>query len=187
MNDDKNDDSDRRNRILAGARTAFLRFGFEHASIADIAAGAGVSRTALYHYFPGKDEVLRAVVDDMHAATLRASQHALAASAPLGVVLTGLLEAKFGRTLAVLSESPHGLELVDATHRVTGPATRAADAAFQRLVVEALVRHGRTTDAEAVADTLVAAAKGLLRSGDQLVSSAQFKERLGRLVQWATL
>jgi AcrR family transcriptional regulator len=181
-----NDASDRRNRILAGARTAFLRFGFERASIADIASGAGVSRTALYHYFPGKDEVLRAVVDEMHAATLQASQQVLAEPRPLGAVLTGLLEAKFGRTLALLSESPHGPELVDATHRLTGPATRAADAAFQRLVAEALVRHGRKADAEAVADTIVAAAKGLLRSGDGLVSSAQFKERLGRLVLWAT-
>jgi AcrR family transcriptional regulator len=186
MSDDTADAQDRRSRILAGARTAFLRFGFERASIADIACGAGVSRTALYHYFPGKEDVLRAVVDRLHAATLQASREVLAEVQPIDAVLVGLLEAKFGRTLALLTESPHGAELIDATHRLTGPATRAADTAFHGLVVEALVRHGRQAEADAVADTIIAAAKGLLRSGDELVSTGKYGERVRRLVAWAT-
>lgn len=186
MSDDTDIARGRRSRILAGARIAFLRFGFERSSIADIARGAGVSRTALYHYFPGKEEVLRAVVDELHAATFQASLEVLTELQPLDAVLIGLLEAKFGRILALLTDSPHGAELVDATHRLTGPATRAAEAAFHRLVVEALVRHGREPEADAFADTIVAAAKGLLRSGDGLVSSAKYKERVRRLVAWAT-
>jgi AcrR family transcriptional regulator len=185
MNDDRSDASGRRSRILTGARAAFLRFGFERASIADIAAGAGVSRTAVYHYFASKDEVLCAVVDEMHAATAQASRTVLDEQHAIGDVLIGLLDAKFGRTLALLHESPHGAELIDATHRLTGPATRIADAAFQALVVEALVQDGRKTDADAVADTIVAAAKGLLRSGTDLVSRKQYLERIGRLIHWA--
>jgi AcrR family transcriptional regulator len=186
MSDDPNNARDRRSRILASARKAFLRFGFERASIADIAGGAGVSRTALYHYFPGKEEVLRAVVDELHAATLQASREALAEPKPIDALLIGLLETKFGRTLALLTESPHGAELVDATHRLVGPATRAADETFHGLVVEALVRHGREAEADAVADTIVAAAKGLLRSGDGLVSIAKYRERVRRLIEWVT-
>jgi AcrR family transcriptional regulator len=186
MNDVTNDAEDRRSRILGGARSAFLRFGFERASISDIAAGAGVSRTAVYHYFAGKDEVLRAVVDEMHASTLQASRRVLDETLPIDAALIGLLKSKFGRTLALLNESPHGAELVDATHRLTGPATRIADAIFQGYVVDTLVRNGRTADVEAVADTIVAAAKGLLRSGDDLVSSDQYHERITRLIQWAT-
>ena len=182
---DENDEiQDRRSRILDGARSAFLRFGFERASMADIAAGAGVSRTALYHYFPGKEEVLRAVVDELHAKSLNEAAEALDKSQTLGAALTGLLEAKFGRTLAVITESPHGVELVDATNRLTGSATRAADDAFQALVVKALVRHGRVQDVEAVADTLIAAAKGLMRSGEVHVPKAKFNERIHRLVAW---
>ncbi len=45
---DNDDAVDRRSRILDGARAAFMRYGFERSSMADIAAGAGVSRTALY-------------------------------------------------------------------------------------------------------------------------------------------
>lgn len=70
MRDDNEEARDRRSRILDGARAAFLRFGFERASLADIAGGAGVSRTALYHYFLGKEDVLRAVVDELHAKSL---------------------------------------------------------------------------------------------------------------------
>jgi AcrR family transcriptional regulator len=186
MRDDQDDARDRRRRILDGARAAFLRFGFERASMADIAAGAGVSRTALYHYFPGKEEVLRAVVDELNAKSLNDAAEALDKSQTLDAALTGLIEAKFGRTLAVITESPHGVELVDATHRLTGPATRAADDAFHALVVKALRHHGRIQEVDAVADTLIAAAKGLMRSGEVHVPKAKFKERIRRLVAWLT-
>jgi len=184
MRDDDEHALDRRNRILDGARTAFLRFGFERASIADIAAGAGVSRTAVYHYFPGKEDVLRAVVDELHAKSLAAADDVLATSQTLSAALTGLLEAKFGRMLGVTVASPHGDELVSVGHRVTGPATSAADEAFKTLVVHALVHYGRAEAADAVADTLIAAAKGLTRSGEAYVSKDTFTERLHRLIDW---
>jgi AcrR family transcriptional regulator len=184
LRDDNGDAQDRRGRILEGARAAFLRFGFERSSIADIAAGAGVSRTAVYHYFPGKEEVLQAVVDELHAKTLNDAGEALERSKTLGEALTGLLEAKFGQTLAVVAESPHGMELMDATNRLTGTATRAADDAFLALVVKALARYGRAKGANAVADTLVAAAKGLMRAGEGHVPNARFTERMHRLVGW---
>jgi AcrR family transcriptional regulator len=184
MRDDHDEALDRRSRILDGARAAFLRFGFERASMADIAAGAGVSRTAVYHYFPGKEDVLRAVVDELNAKSLNEAAEALDKSQTLDAALTGLLEAKFVRTLAVITESPHGLELVDATHCLTGPVTRAADDAFHELVVKALVRHGRNQEVNAVADTLIAAAKGLMRSGEAYVPKAKFKQRVRRLVGW---
>jgi AcrR family transcriptional regulator len=186
MRDDNDDARDRRSRILDGARAAFLRFGFERSSMADIAAGAGVSRTALYHYFPGKEDVLRAVVDEFHAKSLGDAAEALDKSSTLASALAGLLEAKFGRTLALITESPHGMELVDATNRLTGTTTRAADEAFQALVVKAFESYGRAAQAEAVADTLLAAAKGLMRSGEIHVPRAKFKARVLRLIGWVT-
>ena len=176
----------RRNRIMQGAREAFLRFGYQKTSLADIAARAGVSRTALYHYFPGKEDVLRAVVDDLHASTLEEASSVLAKAAGLEPTLRGLFSAKLGRLFGPMTDSPHGIELVDATHRLTGPATHAADAAFQALVEQALRNHGRADDAAPVADTLIAAAKGLMRAGDAHVSKATFQARLERLIRWAS-
>ncbi|CUT12722.1 Transcriptional regulator TetR family [Bradyrhizobium sp.] len=185
--DDNDQSHDRRSRILEGARAAFLRFGFQRASMADIAAGAGVSRTALYHYFPGKEEVLVAVVDELHARSLSEATKVLEASKTLDAALIGVIDAKFGRTLAAITESPHGVELEDATHRLTGEATRAAHNAFHRIVVKALGRYGRSKDADAVADTLIAAAKGLMRSGgDKHVTKSKFDARLRRLVAWVS-
>ncbi|MFI0396495.1 TetR/AcrR family transcriptional regulator [Paracoccus jiaweipingae] len=42
------------NQVLDGARTVFLRDGFEGASVDDIAREAGVSKATLYSYFPDK-------------------------------------------------------------------------------------------------------------------------------------
>jgi AcrR family transcriptional regulator len=41
-------------QVLNGARTVFLRDGFEGASVDDIAREAGVSKATLYSYFPDK-------------------------------------------------------------------------------------------------------------------------------------
>lgn len=41
-------------QVLEGARTIFLRDGFEGASVDDIAQEAGVSKATLYSYFPDK-------------------------------------------------------------------------------------------------------------------------------------
>jgi AcrR family transcriptional regulator len=176
--------SSRRVRILDGARAAFLRFGFERTTLADIAVGAGVSRSALYHYFPGKEDVLEAVVEEFHAGILKAAGRALEESRTLEEALSRLLEEKFGRTLSLMAESPHFLELIQATHRLTGPANRAADEAFHVLIVKALSRHGRTERADAVADTLIAAAKGLMQSGEVHVSKEKFAQRLRLLIGW---
>lgn len=41
-------------QVLEGARTVFLRDGFEGASVDEIARAAGVSKATLYSYFPDK-------------------------------------------------------------------------------------------------------------------------------------
>jgi TetR/AcrR family transcriptional regulator, mexJK operon transcriptional repressor len=41
-------------QVLEGAKTVFLRDGFEGASVDDIARAAGVSKATLYAYFPDK-------------------------------------------------------------------------------------------------------------------------------------
>jgi TetR/AcrR family transcriptional regulator, mexJK operon transcriptional repressor len=41
-------------QVLQGARTVFLRDGYERASVDDIAREAGVSKATLYAYFPDK-------------------------------------------------------------------------------------------------------------------------------------
>lgn len=48
-------------QVLEGARTIFLRDGFDGASVDDIAREAGVSKATLYAYFPDKQVLFREI------------------------------------------------------------------------------------------------------------------------------
>lgn len=52
-----------RDRILAGARSAFARKGLA-ATMADVAVSAGVSQGLPYRYFSDKDDLIRALVSE---------------------------------------------------------------------------------------------------------------------------
>ena len=53
--------ADRQRRLLAAARTTFVRLGYDRATIRDIAQEAGVAQGLLYNYFRSKDDLLREV------------------------------------------------------------------------------------------------------------------------------
>jgi TetR/AcrR family fatty acid metabolism transcriptional regulator len=61
---------DRRDSILAAARTAFAKGGFEGTSIADIARAAGVSDGLVYRYFANKRDLLNAVLTAFYERTM---------------------------------------------------------------------------------------------------------------------
>jgi len=74
-------------QVLDGARTVFLKDGFEGASVDDIAHAAGVSKATLYSYFPDKRLLFMEVA---RCECLRQSGNALETiddSAPLCSVL----------------------------------------------------------------------------------------------------
>ncbi|WP_404333508.1 TetR/AcrR family transcriptional regulator [Sphingomonas sp. MMS12-HWE2-04] len=59
---------DRREAILAVARSAFLENGYSGASMSAISAELGGSKGTLWGYFPSKEELFAAVLDDATAA-----------------------------------------------------------------------------------------------------------------------
>jgi AcrR family transcriptional regulator len=48
---------DKKSRILAAARSVFLRYGYKRVNMNDIAEAAGMSRPALYVLFKNKEEI----------------------------------------------------------------------------------------------------------------------------------
>jgi AcrR family transcriptional regulator len=52
--------------VLATARELFATKGYRHVSLSQIVEAAGVTKGALYHYFTGKDDLFRAVVENLH-------------------------------------------------------------------------------------------------------------------------
>ncbi|GAA1161920.1 TetR/AcrR family transcriptional regulator [Kribbella jejuensis] len=59
-----------RDRIVAAAAQLMLEQGVTRTTIEDIQAAAGVSPSQLYHYFPGKDALVSAVIDHQTTRTL---------------------------------------------------------------------------------------------------------------------
>jgi AcrR family transcriptional regulator len=49
--------------LMRAAENCFSARGFNATSIQDIARQAGVAKGNVYHYFSGKDEVLRLILD----------------------------------------------------------------------------------------------------------------------------
>jgi AcrR family transcriptional regulator len=62
--------SDIRPRVIEAARRQFLQQGVDGASLRRIAADAGTSIGMIYYYFPTKDDLFLAVVEDVYAGAL---------------------------------------------------------------------------------------------------------------------
>ena len=70
-----------RDEFLTAALRVFARRGYRHAGVDEIAAEAGYSKGALYWHFPGKEELLLALIEERIDAPRR-KLVALLASAP---------------------------------------------------------------------------------------------------------
>lgn len=54
-----------RQTILAAAARLFATQGFERTSLQDVARAVGLSKAAIYHYFPTKADIYDAIVSDL--------------------------------------------------------------------------------------------------------------------------
>lgn len=84
----------RRTQLLDAAAVCFARGGFHGTTVADISGAAGCSPGLLYRYFPGKDALIRALVERdgrRYTAWLRAIGSAPDALAALRELLAHVL------------------------------------------------------------------------------------------------
>jgi AcrR family transcriptional regulator len=63
--------ADTRDRIIRAARETFSELGYDGTSFEDIAPRAGVTRTAVNHYFSGKDVLYQIVVEQTNALVIQ--------------------------------------------------------------------------------------------------------------------
>ncbi len=66
----------RRGSILDAAAQLYARRGFQGASISELAAACGASKSLIYHYFPAKDDILYHVMADHLDALVTAAEEA---------------------------------------------------------------------------------------------------------------
>ena len=102
-----------RQLLVSVARQLFTEQGYAATSIEEIIKRAGVARGALYHHFPGKDALFRAVYDEVQTeVATRVVATAVAAPEPwdgvragLGAFLDACLEPAF-RRIVVMDSVP---------------------------------------------------------------------------------
>ncbi|MCX7750078.1 MAG: TetR/AcrR family transcriptional regulator [Candidatus Bipolaricaulota bacterium] len=82
-------------RILAAAGRLFAQEGFHRTGMRRIAAEAGVSIGALYHYFPSKEEVFLAALRAEYERWLAEARRLWAEGAPAREVLRQVVELHF--------------------------------------------------------------------------------------------
>jgi AcrR family transcriptional regulator len=75
--------SDIEPRILAAARARFLNDGVDGASLRGIAGDAGTSIGMVYYYFPTKDELFFAVVEELYGKLLQDIEAAIGPDVPV--------------------------------------------------------------------------------------------------------
>jgi AcrR family transcriptional regulator len=102
-------------RILDAAMRVFRRHGFRRSSIEQAAEEAGLTRQALYHHFPSKEALFRAVLERLYERALAAEAAAATAAEQEGFDLADVIIAEIGARLgalfAALAGSPHLEEL----------------------------------------------------------------------------
>jgi AcrR family transcriptional regulator len=88
--------SDIQPRIVRAARTRFLEAGVDGASLRTIAADAGTNVGMVFYYFPTKDDLFLAVVEEVYAKVLEDIRAALAGDDPVRARLERVF-ARIGR------------------------------------------------------------------------------------------
>jgi AcrR family transcriptional regulator len=100
--------SDIEPRLVAAARARFLSDGVDGASLRAIAADAGTSIGMVYYYFPTKDELFLAVVEEVYEKLVQDLDHAL----DPGLPVRERLERMFERIARLTDEEMTTVRLV---------------------------------------------------------------------------
>jgi AcrR family transcriptional regulator len=176
-----------RDAIVAAAVPVFGRYGFRKTTMDLLAQAAGVSRPAVYQYFPNKTAVFRAVAEtvgaELHAAALAAS----ATGATTADRLFALLWVKLDFAASTVA-ADYRQELVREAATVAADLiaeTEARHAALVAAVLEdapELDLLGDVMSAEDAAVLLTDAMVGIARSA---ATAEQMRSRLRQLVDLA--
>ncbi len=127
----------RRARILEGATTVFLAYGFQRTTMDDIARAAEISRPALYLLFRNKSDIYRALAADFLEVMLDHARQALAGDAPLPERLEGSLFCMLDH-MTEIEESPHGAEILDMKNSLAADIVTGGRAELLGLIEAAI-------------------------------------------------
>lgn len=142
----RTEDDPRRARILEGALSVFLAYGYSRTTMDDIARAAELSRPALYLHFRNKAAIYRALAECVLARCAERTRQVLRGDGTLLERLDGMVEQALFSLMREVSESPHGDELVDMRSSLAGEVIedwrRTMDAELATAIATEAARNG---------------------------------------------
>ncbi len=150
----------KREAIITAAGTLMLKHGLRGTSMEAIAREARIAKATLYAYFPDKDAVFRALVDQLIAGWRQDFLSALRGEGDIVQRVGAALTAKHKGAMKVLEGSPHAAELYGEHDRLSAPQFRTFDAELQAALETALAEAG-ARQPRLVAQMLLAASFGI--------------------------
>lgn len=151
----------RREAFVAAARNAFFQNGYAGTTMSAISAKVGGSKTTLWTYFPSKEDLFIAVVDDI------VEQYGCALSIELSheLPVVDVLEHYAAAVLSTMLSPP----IINLHRVVTGEVGRFPE--LGRLFYERGPKRGKALLSNYIEAVM---ADGRLRAGDASIASRQF-------------
>ncbi len=139
----------RRAEVVLGAARVFAERGYDQTSVPELAGALGLAAGSLYHYFPSKEHLLRAICDQLMVPLLERAEALLDEPREPAEQLRALVRLWVEHVVAhrdhmlVFQQERHVIERGAAWRGV-----RASRKAFERLAEDALGQAGagRSTD-----------------------------------------
>jgi AcrR family transcriptional regulator len=177
----------RRAAILEAATGVFQRYGYKKTSMDDVARAADLSRQGLYLHFATKDQLFKAVVQQVIDRNRRASRAALAREdLDLAQRILGAFEAVHGFAVGQQG-SEHMDELLATAGQLLGPVVAAQERDLVADVARVLADGGVAdswaaagASAPDLAEHLYATSSGLKHCA---ATRAEYHERMGLAVR----
>jgi AcrR family transcriptional regulator len=163
------DSAETRQRLLDAARRSFCRYGYSATTNKRVAADAGITSGAIYHYFGSQADLFAAVYDEVQTTVFSAFEKAIANATSFADRFNAVLDAavrldREDSTLAGFLMSAGTDSLRHPELREGTAASRTKMASFMhRLVIEGLEAGdlGEGTNVQALEDLLSSMLNGL--------------------------
>lgn len=153
---------ERRQRILDAARFLVLKHGLKATTMEAIAREARIAKPTLYGYFPDKEAVFLAIVEELVADLLAAFEAAIKGEGDVVSRIASALAAKYATIEALLEGSPHAAELYDEEGRSAGRFFREVERTVESAIAAEL-RAAGVKEPEALTRIVAGAAYGIAR------------------------
>jgi AcrR family transcriptional regulator len=163
------DSTETRQRLLDAARRSFALYGYAATTNKRVAAEAGLTTAAIYHYFGSQAEMFAAVYDEVQTTVFNAFEKAIAdahgfaarfnAVLDVAVVLNREDSTLGGFLMSAATDTMRHPEL----REITLPSRNKMSGFMHRIVVEGLDAGDirKTTDLQALEDLLSSMLNGL--------------------------